>query len=328
VPNVVTGRADFLYVASGTDGVYIFDVRDALPAPPPMRIPGIDAVDVSRVARYLYVSVRGVGVRIYDTRIPDQPSLVTTVPIPTVERVVPWGIHLFVAAGTAGLAVVDISDHAAPDVVGTLPGINARDVRLYAHQQAGAAFAARAYVADPDYGVRVVDLLPEFSNPRLAGGLPLVGASGLDTYTRYVIADGTTPSREHDYLYVAAGSAGLHVFDITAPNAISEVGSLTTLGGGALDVDVYSHMNPPGVDDYALIANNSGGLQVVSVGDPTAPALLGTVATPGALRVLVEVQQLDRFVDEQGGLLKENSHPGARAYSHAEIVRMLKASLD
>ena len=328
LPNVVTGRADFLYAASGSDGVYIFDMRGTLPAGSTARITGIDAIDVSRVARYLYVSVRGVGVNIYDTRTPDQPTFVTTVPIAAVERVVPWGIHLFVAAGTDGLAIVDVSDHAAPVVVGTLPGINARDVRLYAHHQAGSAFAARAYVADPDYGVRIVDLLPEFSNPQLAGGLPLVGASGLDTYTRYVLASGTTPSREHDYLYVAAGSAGLHVFDITRPHLITEVGSLTTLGGGALDVDIYSHMNPPGVDDYALIANSGGGLQAVSVGDPTAPALLGSVAAPGARRVLVDVQQLDRFVDEQGVLLKENSHPGARAYTHAEIVRILKAALD
>jgi len=154
-----------------------------------------------------------------------------------------------------------------------------------------------------------------------------VGASGLDTYTRYVVAAGTTPSREHDYLYVAAGSAGLRVYDITVPDVITEVGSLATLGGAALDVDVYSHMTPPGVDDYALIANDGVGLQVVSVSDPTAPTLLGPVAAPGARRVFVDVQQLDRYVDEQGVPLKENSHPGARAYSHAEIVRILKAAL-
>lgn len=328
LPNGVTGRADFLYTASGTDGVYIFDMRGTLPPPSVARIAGIDAIDVSRVARYLYVSVRDVGVSIYDTQTPDQPTFVTTLPIPSVERAVPWGIHLFVAAGPAGLVILDISDHAMPGLVGTLPGINARDVQLYAHHQAGSAFAARAYVADPDYGVRIVDLLPEYSNPLLVGGLPLVGAVGLDTYTRYVIAEGTTPSREHDYLYVAAGSAGLRVFDITKPDDITQVGSLTTLGGVAMDVDVYSHMTPPGVDDYALIANDGVGLQIVSVGDPTAPSLLGPVAAPGALRVFVDVQQLDRYVDEQGVLLKENSHPGARAYNHAEIVRILKAALD
>jgi len=327
LPNGVTGRADFIYTASGTAGVYIFDVRGALPADSPARILGIDAIDVSRVARYLYVSVRGVGVSIYDTQTPDQPTFVITVPISSVERVVPWGIHLFVAAGPAGLLILDVSDHTTPTLAGTLTGINARDVHLYAHHQAGSAFAARAYVADPDYGVRIVDLLPEFSNPQLVGGLPLVGASGLDTYTRYVVAAGTTPSREHDYLYVAAGSAGLRVYDITVPDVITEVGSLATLGGAALDVDVYSHMTPPGVDDYALIANDGVGLQVVSVSDPTAPTLLGPVAAPGARRVFVDVQQLDRYVDEQGVLLKDNSHPGARAYSHAEIVRILKAAL-
>ena len=119
------------------------------------------------------------------------------------------------------------------------------------------------------------------------------------------------------------------VFDITLPDAITQVGSLAaSQGGSALDVDVYSHMDPPGVDDYALIANSGGGLQVVSVSDPRAPALMGTVTAPGALRVFVDVQQLDRYVDEQGVLLKENSHPGARAYSRAEIARILKAALD
>jgi hypothetical protein len=328
IPDVIEGTADYLYVAEGTAGVEVFDLRAGLPAGPLLTISGVDAIDVSRVARYLYVVNRGVGLEIYDTEDPTAATHVASVAIPGAVRAVPWGIHLLVAAGSGGLVVVDIADHAAASIVGTLPGIDARDVRPYAHFQAGPAFAVRAYVADPGFGVRVVDLLPNASAPQLVGGLPLLGATALDTYTRYVQASATEPSREHDYLYVAAGSAGLHVFDITSPDAIVAVGAVTTLGGEVTDVDVCSDLSPPGVDDYAYLANSAVGLQVVEVSDPAAPQLLGTVSgsVPGT-HVFAEVQQMDRFLDEQGNTLKENSHPFAGTFTRADIVRLLSTPL-
>ncbi len=82
---------------------------------------------------------------------------------------------------------------------------------------------------------------------------------GLDTYTRYVASDGTVPSREHDYLYVAAGAGGLRIFDITQPDAIVPAASLS-LAGEAVAVDVSSQIVPPGVDDYAVITNRLAGI--------------------------------------------------------------------
>jgi hypothetical protein len=82
------------------------------------------------------------------------------------------------------------------------------------------------------------------------------------------------------------------------------------------------------VDDYAYIANGQLGLQVVDVSDPENPTFLGTIAgSRGANRVLVEVQQMDRYLDEQGGQLKENSHPFTSFYSRADIVRLLSVTL-
>ncbi len=321
-PNVISGAADYLYVASGSSGLSIFDMTAGIPDGPAATLADIDAIDVSRAARYLYVVVEGVGVNIYDNQNPTAATEVGAVSIPTALRAVPWGIHLFVAAGEAGLVIVDISDHTAPRIVGELADINAADVTLYAHQQAGSDFAARAYVADPDFGVRVVDLLPDFSAPTLAGGVELPGAVGLDTYTRWLAAEGDTPSREHDYLYVAAGSAGMHVLDITAPDDIKEISAMTDLDGGVLDVNVASHMTPPGVDDYALVAG-AAGVHVIRVSDPRQPALVRTIPASGASRVFVDVQQLDRFLDEQGNVLKENSHPGAGTLSRTDIVRIL-----
>jgi hypothetical protein len=325
LPDIVEGTADFLYVA-GSGGLDIFDMQSGIPVSPVGGVGGIDALDVDRAARYLYVVVNGVGVNVYDNQDPAQAVLVTTIPIPTALRALHWGIHLFVAAGPTGLVVVDISDNALPSIVHTVGGMNAVDVALYAHNQKGQAFAARAYVADPGFGVRVVDLLPDFDSASLVGGFALGGASGLDTYTRYLEAVGPMPSREHDYLYVAAGSAGLHVLDITEPAAIAEVGAVP-LAGVAVDVDVSSDMNPPGVDDYAMVANSSLGLQIVNVTDPGSPALILTLPATGAVQALVEVQQLDRYIDEQGNELKENSHPDAGPFDRADLVRILGTPL-
>ncbi len=327
LPNVVSGNADYLYVATGTSGLSIYNMTGALPLETTSVVANVNAVDVSRAARYLYVVAAGSGINIYDNQNPSEAILVSTVNIPTAIRAVPWGIHLFVAAGQAGLVIVNISDHSAPQIVGTISGINAVAVRLYAHHQNGPAFAARAYVADPDFGIRIIDLLPEFSAPNLVGGLSLAGALDLDTYTRYLEATTDTPSREHDYLYVVAGSAGLRVYDITDPDAIVQVAALTDLGGEAVDIDVASQMAPPGVNDYALIANATLGLQVIDVNDPLNPSLLSTIGPNGASRVLVDVQQMDRFIDEQGNQLKENSHPGAGTLSRSDIIRILSADL-
>ncbi len=326
LPNTVHGTADYLYVAAGDAGVSVYDLRGGLPAARAGSAGDVYAVDVSRAARYLYVVDEGVGVQIYDTQDPGILIPVATVPIPTARRVVPWGIHLFVAAGDAGLVVVEIADHEAPMVAGTATGFAAADVTLYAHYQAGKGFAARAYVADPGYGVHILDLLPDFAAPRRAGGLPALGATGLDTYTRYLVTDGAVPSREHDYLYVAAGAGGLRVYDITHPDAVVLAASLP-LDGEAVDVDVASQIAPPGVDDYALIANRLAGLQLVDVTDPLQPWLVATLAAPGARRALVDVQQMDRFIDEQGNELKENSHPFVEVLGRDAIVRALAAPL-
>jgi hypothetical protein len=43
--------------------------------------------------------------------------------------------------------------------------------------------------------------------------------------------------------------------------------------------------------------------------------------------LLTEIQELDRFMDEQGNELKENSHPFITPHTHADIVRLLSVTL-
>lgn len=328
IPNIIEGTADWLIAASRTAGILIFDLRTGLPGGPTATIPGIAAIDVSYAARYLYVVDEAFGLRIFDLETPAAPVEVASLAIPGAVRAVPWGIHLFVPAGLNGLVIVDIADHLNPTVVVTVGGIQAEDVVLYAHYQMGSGFAARAYVADPGFGVRVVDLLPGVEQARVRFGIELPGAVGVDTYSRYVPAQGSTPSREHDYLYVAAGASGLHIFDITRPNEIVSAAALTDLGGEVVHVNVSSQLAPPGVDDYAVLANASEGLQLVDVSDPLALVLVDEVEAPEAGRVWVDVQLLDRFMDEQGRELKETSHPFIEPSGREDIVLQLGTDLE
>ena len=343
-PDVVEGTADAVYVAAGTDGLIGFNVEGSLNASPVTLVSGINAIGVERVSKYFYIIDEGVGVHVYNSRegketlsdIPNAlaahgvrvPKFVTTVDIPNAQRVLVWGIHLFVAAGQDGLYVVNIADQTNPVIEAVVPGINAQDIRVYSHYQQGQGFAVRGYVADPDVGVHMIDLLPDLSSPTLLWTVTMPGAMGLDSYTAWVTGDSTTPSFEHDYLYVAAGESGLHVLDITDPDIVFEVSAVTDLGGSVVSVDVASQMSPPGVEDYAMIANETSGLQVVDVTDPTNPVLVDALSAPGASDVFVEVQQMDRFLDEEGNELKENSHPFIKHFRRSHIVRILSTPID
>ncbi|MDP6954748.1 MAG: hypothetical protein QF599_02135, partial [Planctomycetota bacterium] len=98
--------------------------------------------------------------------------------------------------------------------------------------------------------------------------------------------------------------------------------------GDVRDIQVSSALIPVGTDDYAYLANAALGLQVVNINTPTAPVNLGAVpASPPASRLLTEIQELDRFMDEQGNELKENSHPFITPHTHADIVRLLSVTL-
>ncbi len=329
IPNVIEGTSDYMYVALGGNGVALYDCCPDAPVNPIWTATDLVAIDVERKARFLYVVEAGIGVRVYDTGDLLNPDLVETIPLPAAQRAVQWGIHLFVAMGQNGLAIVDVSDDRDAVIIAEVTGIEAVDVHLEAHYQAGNGFAARAYVADPSYGVRVIDLLPDYESPTLLDGLPLQGGAwGLDGYSRWLPASGTEPSREHDYLYVAGGEEGLYIFDVTEPDAIALVSEVEDLGGFVADVDVSSQLAPPGVDDYAVLANSDLGLQILDVSDPLSPVDHGIVPeSDPSDRVFVEVQQLDRFIDEQGVQLKDNSHPNTSVFTRDDIVRLLSTDI-
>ena len=82
-----------------------------------------------------------------------------------------------------------------------------------------------------------------------------------------------------NYAYVAAGSAGLQVVDVSNRNTPVIAASLK-LAGNANGIKV--------VGNLAFVATGSGGLYIVDVTNPLVPALLGNLPTADALDVCIQ----------------------------------------
>jgi hypothetical protein len=158
----------------------------------------------------------------------------------------------FVAAGTAGLHVVNLSaDRRSPTVVATLGlGANVNDVALAGNI---------AYLATSG-GLKVVDISNPLQ-PRLLGTFAGVG-NALGVKVR-----GTTA-------YVTAGSS-LFIISVANPGAMIQAGSLN-LGATAWNLDLDPTRN------LAAVAAGGAGLKLVDVSNLSAPLLRGTVLTGDA----------------------------------------------
>lgn len=198
------------------------------------------------------------------------------------------GGRAYVACGSDGLRVVDVTTPSSPRVVGTLdtPGF----------AQAIALGGGLALVADGQAGVRILSLanpdvpveLAVVDTPGLAKGVALAGQRAYvadDTSLR--VLDLTQPSAPVELghivmsaqrvtvrdglAYVCASSQGLHIVNVTDPAQPQVLGSLPPAGNPNA-----STLNVALTGNYACLANREGGLAVADVSIPSVPLLNGT----------------------------------------------------
>lgn len=156
--------------------------------------------------------------------------------------------YVYVAAGAAGLHVIDVFDPERPVRLATLdtPG-NANDVRV-----AGGL----AYLADGPAGLVVVDVTDPAA-PWLAGVADTPG-------------EATDVAVMSQIVFVADGGAGVAAFDVSDPATPLLVGSVDT-PGTARGIDV--------VEDLVVVADSEGGAHVLDTADPGALAIVGSTHT-------------------------------------------------
>lgn len=221
---------------------------------------------------YAYVGV-GLRLNVLDVTNPITPTEVgSTSPFPYfVEGLAISGTHAYVAAGGAGLRVVNISDPEYPVETGSWdsPG----------YAEAVAVAGNIVYLADGPYGLWTLDV----SNPTLP--IPLGSVYDMDNAFGVAVAG--------PYAYIAAAGAGLLVADVSDPAHPIEVGRLDT-PGYAYDIAVSG--------TTAYIADGWEGVRLIDISNPPTPAEVGSCSTPGwALGVAVS-GTLAYVADAFGGL--------------------------
>ncbi len=161
------------------------------------------------------------------------------------------GERAFLAAGDAGLAVVDVADPTDPRIIGSLRlADQARGVDLNGDV---------AYVAAASAGLRVIDV----SNPMRLREVGSLSSPDIANHIKY--------HREHVYL-VANFSHAARIVSVSDPASPVEVAKLphSCMGEGGPDyLDVHG--------DYAYSADDSGTLDIIDISVPSSPKLVNDI---------------------------------------------------
>lgn len=157
------------------------------------------------------------------------------------------GSLAYVADGTEGVKVFDVSTPSTPALVGSYDSSNARDVQVV---------GSKAYVADWVGDLKIVDFADP-SAPELLGSIALPGSA------RSVNLVG-------DLAYVATWGGGLQIVNVSEPAAPYVVGSCDT-------ADFVTSVDVVGTRTYMTSVE---GLHVLDVTDPSSPSLLGETGSP------------------------------------------------
>lgn len=227
----------------------------------------------------------GVGYRLlaYDVTDPAAPRLLGTTAsfADFVLGVAIAGTRAYVAAGSSGLHVVDISDPSRMSLLGSWDSPGSAE---------GVAISgSTAYLADGPFGLRALDV-SDPARPRPLG-------SAFDTKFAFDVALGG------GFAFVAAAGAGLLVADVGDPSRPVEVATLAT-EGFARSVVLSG--------TTAFVAAQWGGVRVVSVSDPVRPREVGSVALPSwAFGVAVSGSTLYVADGSQGLRVLDVSSPAA-----------------
>ena len=324
---------NFAYVISHVDPnsfstFQIFDI--SIPAAPSVRSSINVTNDVTRLAvanNHAYFSDEIGGMMSIDVSNPVSPLIRDTIETRMAFDVAVTGNRALLAIDS-GLLVVDISNPASLEIVGTVPlpassfddprGIGlSGDLAVVAHLDTGVHIVdimspvmpplagsmdspgraqrmvvngTRGYLADL-FGLIVMDLSNPVA-PSLIGDFPTQGL------TRDVLVIG-------NYALVADGTL-LLVLDVSNPGNIALVTSIPTQGNATA---LMRHGN------YVYVATGSPGLMVVDVSNPASPQHLLTIDTPGGALEVTVVGNVAYVADGNAGLrIFDVSSPASPAF--------------
>jgi len=260
----ISGSLAFL--AAGEQGLRVLDISD--PTSPfeinQVAIPGYTA-DVVISGQLAYVAAKNQGMQVLDVSNPSaaiSPINHNQVGSDTYAVTVAGG-YAYLADGQSGLRIVEQSTPGQWVETGAVdtPG-NAEDIEIV---------ASTAYIADASGGLRIVDVT-DSANPREIGYYDTPGDTKSVAVPPLATSATGSVTQAPTYAYLADGSRGLRILDVSDPGAPILVGSEES-PGFVEDIVVNG--------SYAYLAAREQGMLVYDISDPTHPELFSYVDTPG-----------------------------------------------
>ena len=214
------------------------------------------------------------------------------------------GLTAYISGGLGGLNIVDLSDPFDPQVVGEYHATGCDWGRIYAWATSG----NYAYGAGRDCGIHVIDVSnlssPQhvqtyhaggairYEHPVVQGrylfaarhqdGIEIISLNNPNNITPITViptfnAWATLP--DNSILYVADGSGGLTIINISNPAQPEQLANLSTTGS-ARDLDKNGN--------FLFVAVGADGIDMIDVSDPSNPLFIDNYNTTGfASRVAV-----------------------------------------
>jgi len=288
---------DIVYVADGTDGLKVFQmdmVGDFVPLGTGFKLPAETGVDVSLrsvrlVGNYLYLAYRQKGLYVLDVTDPANPVQVFSYDTPNYATFIEIDNKRLYLSDRFGLLIFDISQPASPVLIGSYtPPNEIERVRI----RDGILYAALYYS-----GIRIIDVRDPANLVVLGSANSGFAMWSVELYENYLFAGGegsgvivydvsnprqplevntvTLPSSADpltaldqppfhlvahgSLLFVADGSYGVNVLDISNPVSPVSVASYDTPDPG-YTWDLY-------IDGYTLLLGDYlGGIQHINLG--------------------------------------------------------------
>jgi len=178
------------------------------------------------------------------------PVLVGSIVTSYAQGVTVVGNYAYVADGSSGLKIIDVSNKTGPILVGS----TATGKRGYA--QDVTVVGNYAYVSDQAGGLKIIDVSNKAS--------PILIRSAVTSNARGVSVVG-------NYAYVADFTGGLKIIDVSNKTSPVLVGSAATQQAWGITV----------VGNYAYVADATGGLKIIDVTNTANPTLVGSTAMAG-----------------------------------------------